>query len=380
MPVSRRWDLLNTSFLLGTLGLALVLVPLEFVHSLRHWGAWVVFLTMLVAIGMSITCGYHRLFSHRAYQAPWPVRLVLLCLGAAAFENSALVWASDHRIHHQNVDRETDPYNSRKGFWYAHWVWVMEARTQAIVGVGDLEKDPLIRWQHRNHFLIGACAAAALPVLAGILTHNLAGCLIIGLLLRIVVTHHTTFFINSAAHFFGTQPYSDANSARDNAFLAPLTYGEGYHNYHHTWQWDYRNGVQWYQWDPAKWMIKTLSWAGLASGLRQVPDSVIRRARILMEEKVLLASLADASPQAVALLNPRVVGARLRLDQALQALQEQREAWDRRKTEWKAQRAEAWSARKAEWKQTMAQRRREFNLAWGDWKAARLEVRRAAFV
>jgi stearoyl-CoA desaturase (delta-9 desaturase) len=371
---------LNTSFLLGTLGLALVLVPLEFVHSLRHWGAWVVFLTMLVAIGMSITCGYHRLFSHRAYQAPWPVRLVLLCLGAAAFENSALVWASDHRIHHQNVDRETDPYNSRKGFWYAHWVWVMEARTQAIVGVGDLEKDPLIRWQHRNHFLIGACAAAALPVLAGILTHNLAGCLIIGLLLRIVVTHHTTFFINSAAHFFGTQPYSDANSARDNAFLAPLTYGEGYHNYHHTWQWDYRNGVQWYQWDPAKWMIKTLSWAGLASGLRQVPDSVIRRARILMEEKVLLASLADASPQAVALLNPRVVGARLRLDQALQALQEQREAWDRRKTEWKAQRAEAWSARKAEWKQTMAQRRREFNLAWGDWKAARLEVRRAAFV
>ncbi len=101
MPISRRWSLLNVSFLLGTLGLALVLVPLTFAHSLRHWGEWVVFLSMVGAIGMSVTCGYHRLFSHRAYQARWPVRLAMLCLGAASFENSALHWASDHRIHHQ---------------------------------------------------------------------------------------------------------------------------------------------------------------------------------------------------------------------------------------------------------------------------------------
>jgi len=380
VPISRRWSPLNTSFLVGTLGLALLLVPLEFAHSLRHWGSWVVFLVMVAAIGMSITCGYHRLFSHRAYQAVWPVRLAMLCLGAASFENSALVWASDHRIHHRSVDRDEDPYNSRKGFWYAHWIWVMEERTQAIVGVADLERDPLVRWQHRHHFLIGACAAAVLPIAAGLLTHNLAGCLVIGLLLRIVVTHHTTFFINSAAHFFGTQPYSDANSARDNAFLAPLTYGEGFHNYHHTWQWDYRNGVKWYQWDPAKWLIRSMSWLGLARGLRMVPGPVIRRARIEMEAKAMMASLAQASPQAVERLNPTVLRARQRLDQALQALQDQREVWDRRKSEWKAHRAEVWQQRKAEWKQAMAQRRAEFRLAWVEWKAARLEVRRAAFV
>jgi len=377
--IKRRWSLLNVVFLLGTLGLSLVLVPLAFVHSLSHWGAWVVFIVMVGAIGMSVTCGYHRLYSHRAYQARWPVRLVLLCLGAASFENSALQWASDHRIHHRHVDQGDDPYNSRKGFWYAHWIWVMEERTQGISGVHDLEQDPLVMWQHRHHFLIGACAASVLPVLVGLLTHNLAGNLIIGLLLRIVVTHHTTFFINSAAHFYGTQPYTDANSARDNAFLAPLTYGEGFHNYHHMWQWDYRNGVKWYQWDPAKWVIKAMSWAGLASGLRAVPDPVIRRARILMEEKALLARLAKAPPLAAEALNTRVVRARLRLDLALQALQEHREAWDRRKGESKAQRREAWVQLKAEWKEAMEQRRREFRLAWHEWKATRLEVRRMAF-
>jgi stearoyl-CoA desaturase (delta-9 desaturase) len=359
--------------------LALVLVPLEFSHSLRHWGEWVVFLTMVGTIGMSVTCGYHRLFSHRAYQARWPVRLFLLCFGAASFENSALQWASDHRIHHRHVDQGDDPYNSRKGFWYAHWIWVMEERTQAIAGVGDLEKDPLVRWQHRHPFLIGACAATLPPLLVGICTHNIVGCLIIGLVLRIVVTHHTTFFINSAAHFYGTQPYTDANSARDNAFLAPLTYGEGYHNYHHMWQWDYRNGVKWYQWDPAKWAIKFMSWTGLASGLRAVPDPVIRRARILMEEKALLARLAKVPPQAAERLNTRVMDARRRLDQALQALQEHRETWDRRKADWKAHRQEAWAQRKAEWQAAMAQRQGEFRLAWLEWKAARVEVRRLAF-
>jgi stearoyl-CoA desaturase (delta-9 desaturase) len=380
VQTKRRWSLLNVPFLVGTLALAAVLVPLEFAHSLRHWSEWVVFLAMIAVVGMSITCGYHRLFSHRAYQAAWPVRLFLLCFGAASFENSVLHWASDHRVHHQHVDQEQDPYNSRKGFWYAHWIWVMEERTQAITGVGDLEKDPLVRWQHRHHFLIGACAAALPPLAVGILTHNIAGNLIIGLLLRIVVTHHTTFFINSAAHFFGTQPYSDANSARDNAFLAPLTYGEGFHNYHHTWQWDYRNGVKWYQWDPAKWAIKTLSWLGLAKGLRVVPQAVIRRARIQMEEKVLLARLAEVPAQAADPLNSRVVTARQRLDRALAAVQEHREVWDRRKAEWKAHQAEVWQQRKAEWKAAMTQRRAETRLAWGEWKAARLEVRRLAFV
>jgi hypothetical protein len=110
-----------------------------------------------------------------------------------------------------------------------------------------------------------------------------------------------------------------------------------------------------------------------------VPGPVIRRARIQMEEKALLARLAKAPPQAAEALNTRVVRARQRLDLALEAIQEQREAWDRRKAERKAHRQEAWTQRKAEWRAAMAQRQREFKLAWVEWKAARLEVRRMAF-
>jgi stearoyl-CoA desaturase (delta-9 desaturase) len=375
----RRWNTLNTPFLIGTLGLALVLVPLEFAHSFRHWSEWAVFLAMVALVGLSITCGYHRLFSHRAYQAAWPVRLFFLVLGAASFENSVLHWASDHRVHHRHVDQEQDPYNSRKGFWYAHWIWIMEDKENAIDGVADLQRDPLVMWQHRHYLLIGACAAGLLPVAVGLATGNLWGHLVIGVLLRIVVTHHTTFFINSAAHFFGTQPYTDANSARDNALLAPFTYGEGFHNYHHMWQWDYRNGVRWYQWDPAKWLIKALSWLGLARGLRSVPDPVIHQARLRMEEKAMLARLAKAAPQQAELLNGRVAAARQRLDRALEALQQHREAWEARKAEWKAQKLETLRGRRAEWREALRQHRRELRLAWEEWRATRLAVRRLAF-
>ncbi len=353
----------------------MVLVPLEFAHSRVHWGEWVMLLVMVFSIGMGVTAGYHRLFSHRAYQASWPVRFVLLCLAAASFQNSVLQWSSSHRIHHRHVDQDDDPYNATRGFWYAHWIWVMEAGATPIQGVADLEKDPLLRWQHRNHFLIGA-VVSLIPAVVGLIQHNLVGYLIIAVLLRIVVTHHTTFFINSAAHFFGTRPYTDANSARDNAFLAPFTYGEGYHNYHHMWQWDYRNGVKWWQFDPTKWLIFTMAVVGLARGLRRVPDAAIRRARFAMEEKTLLAKLARSSRRAEA-LDQRIMAARASLDQALARVQEQAEAWEARKTEWKAQKREAWKARKAEWKAGMAQHRSEVRVALAEWKAARMEARKA---
>jgi stearoyl-CoA desaturase (delta-9 desaturase) len=160
----------------------------------------------------------------------------------------------------------------------------MEGAVRPLTGVGDLQRDPLVRWQHRYHFWIGATVALA-PVYVGLATGDVWGQAVMGVLLRIVLTHHSTFLINSAAHFFGSQPYSDASSARDNGFLAPLTFGEGYHNFHHMWQWDYRNAPHWYQWDPGKWLIAAFAWLGLARDLRRVSGAEIRRARVAMEAK-----------------------------------------------------------------------------------------------
>jgi stearoyl-CoA desaturase (delta-9 desaturase) len=101
--------------------------------------------------------------------------------------------------------------------------------------------------------------------------------------LRLVVSHHLTFLINSWAHAFGRQPYSDEHSARDNGWLAFLTYGEGYHNFHHQFAHDYRNGIRWWHWDPSKWIICSLSWVGLTKRLRRTPAVVIQRARLAMQ-------------------------------------------------------------------------------------------------
>ena len=379
MASAPRWNLLNTLFLLGTLALALVAVPWRLATAGLRWSEALVCLGMVFAIGTAISGGYHRLFSHRAYRASWPIRLLFLCLGAAAFENSALKWSSDHRVHHRHVDTDQDPYSIQRGFWYAHWTWVMEAKALPLAGVADLERDPLVRWQHRHHFLIGA-AVATIPLWVGLATGNLVGHLVFGVILRIVLTHHTTFFINSAAHAFGTRPYTDANSARDNWLLAPLTYGEGYHNFHHLWQWDYRNGALWYQWDSTKWLLNVLAWVGLVGQFRRVPEAVMTRARLAMEEKRLRERLVLASPGVATPMHARLAEARLRLDGALAGLQERKEAWQARKAEWKAKghaRADAWREARREWKASLAQQQAELKEAWREWKAARLAVRSA---
>jgi len=369
MALAKRWNLLNTLFLTGTLALALVLVPWRLATSGLRWSEALVFVLMTSAVGTAISGGYHRLFSHRAYRASWPVRLLFLCFGAAAFENSALKWSSDHRVHHRHVDTEQDPYAIFKGFWYAHWTWVMEAKGLPITGVADLEKDPLVRWQHRHHFLIGA-VVASLPLWIGLATGNVVGHLVFGVALRIVMTHHTTFFINSAAHMFGSRPYTDANTARDNWLLAPLTYGEGYHNFHHLW----------YQWDPTKWLLNVLAWFGLVGGFRRVSRAAMTRARLHMEEKRLRERLALASPGSAHPMRERLAAARLKLDAALAALHERHVAWGLKKAEWRAKglaKAEAWREAKAEWKAALAVHRVELRTAWAEWRAARLEVRTA---
>ncbi|MBI1753351.1 MAG: acyl-CoA desaturase [Acidobacteria bacterium] len=369
-------SLLNTLFLWGTLVLALILVPLKLARQGLSWSEAGMFGLMYVLIGLSITVGYHRLFSHRAYRAAWQLRLAFLVFGAAAFENSALWWSSDHRQHHRFVDDpKGDPYAISKGFWYAHWVWVMEGVVRPLEAVEDLQKDPLVRWQHRYHFWIGA-AVALIPVYVGIATGNIWGHAVIGLLLRIVVTHHSTFLINSAAHRWGSQPYSDANSSRDNALLAPLTFGEGYHNFHHKWQWDYRNSARWYQWDPGKWLITLFAWTGLARDLRRVPETQIHHARLDMEAKRLTAVLATA-PVLQEGLRDRLGLAKARIEEALGAFQSRREAWEALRAEWTAKgqaRGSAWQALRDQWKSEQSRCRQELRAAWADWKAAKGQV------
>jgi len=240
--------------------------------------------------GLSITGGYHRLWSHRTYKAHWSVRVIYALGGAFALQNSAIHWSSDHRRHHKHVDHdEKDPYSATKGFWYSHIGWMLREYQQNIYSdysnVRDLEKDKVAVWQHKYYAQLAALMNIGLPLLVGFLYGDVWASLLLLGVLRLVLSHHFTFFINSWAHIFGSQPYTDRNTARDNALLAIFTHGEGYHNYHHIFETDYRNGIKWYQYDPTKWLINMLAWCGLASDLRVVPESKIEQAKLKMELK-----------------------------------------------------------------------------------------------
>lgn len=119
-------------------------------------------------------------------------------------------------------------------------------------------------WQHKHYVLLALLTNFGIPIALGLLYGDLIGFVLVVGALRLVLSHHTTFFINSLAHIWGTQPYTSKNTARDNGILAFFTFGEGYHNFHHIFEHDYRNGIRWWQFDPTKWLIRGSASIGLA--------------------------------------------------------------------------------------------------------------------
>ncbi len=280
-----EWE--NAIFFALTNAAAITLVPFWGVTQGYSGWAWLFFAVLLVLGGMSITVGYHRLWAHRTFKARAPVRLVLAIFGAMALQNSILNWAARHRVHHRFVDDvDRDPHSIKSGFWHAHIGWMLRAwpTTQADYSrVRDLEKDPIVNWQHRHYWTLVWVTNLGLPLVLGFVFGDLIGILLLAGVLRLVLSHHFTFFINSLAHMWGRRPYSEDSTAVDNGIVALLTWGEGYHNYHHAFQADYRNGVRWWHYDPSKWLINLFAWIGLAYDRRRTPNFKIQRARLQME-------------------------------------------------------------------------------------------------
>lgn len=353
----------NSSFLIGTLLITLTAVPLYLWQFGLSWFQAGLFVLFFIATGLSITLGYHRLFSHLTFQAGWPVRLGTLLFGAAAFENSVLAWAADHRRHHKFVDHDDDPYNINKGFFHAHVGWIMKkSEPTPLEGVKDLQQDPLIRWQHKNYVLIAILMCFGLPALLGGLWDGwrgaLGGFLIAGVA-RVVFVNHMTFFINSWSHTWGRQPYSNRCTARDNGVLAWLTFGEGYHNFHHAFQHDYRNGVKPWQFDPTKWSIWLLHKLGLARELRRVPDETILLAEIAERQRLMAEKLQTTS-------KPVCQSIRQALHTAQERLHHASENWEQRKAAYRR----AAEAKISASREKLAELQREFREATERLRAA----------
>lgn len=276
-------------FIVGYHLLLLILLPLYIEHF--TWSSLIFWAIGYFLGGVSITAGYHRLFSHKAYQAhPWLERIVLF-LATLAFQASALVWCHDHRLHHKHVDTDEDPYSIKKGFWYAHVGWIFaNKRAFNPKVVRDLEKNPRVMFQKRHMVTLSILSNAAIFGIACCFIHPWAA-LYAAVLLRIFTIHHSTWFINSLAHTWGARTYARELTAVDNAILAVLTFGEGYHNYHHAFASDYRNGIRWYHYDVTKWIIWASSKLGLARQLRATSDLRIRRQLVQKDKELILGAI-----------------------------------------------------------------------------------------
>lgn len=337
--------------LVGILGTALAISLEGF-----SWGMFFFGLVFAAATNLSITTGYHRLFSHRSYDAHPFVKWVLVFIGTSAWQSSVLKWCSDHRVHHSEVDTDDDPYSINKGFWYAHLGWMFHKDPPDYkINAPDLEKDPVLRFQHKHYIWLAIAIGFLLPFFIGAaFGYPLTGLFMVGAL-RIGLTQQSTFFVNSLCHTLGKRPYCNKISARDSLFVSFLTHGEGYHNFHHKFQFDYRNGIRWWQWDPTKWTINTLSYMGLAKKLRTVSQTEILKARLAMET-IQLTSRGHSYEKLEA-LREQVLKAQTQLKHLL-------EEYKRMKSEWRTYGRERLEALKAE----IAMAKLELQYALKKWK------------
>ncbi len=319
-----------------TLTVALICVPWWGITHGFKGATWALFGFFLVANGMSITGGYHRLWAHRAYDAHVVLRIFYLIFGTMALQNSVLLWCSGHRRHHLNVDdNELDPYSVGRGFWFSHIGWMLRDYPSGVpdfANVADLKRDPLLVFQHRHYALLTTITNFGFSLGAGWLVGDVWGTFFLAGVARLVLSHHFTFFINSLAHMWGSRPYTDDNTARDNPILALVTHGEGYHNFHHIFAHDYRNGVRWWQWDPTKWLIASLQWVGLTRRLKRTPAFQIHRALLAMQFRRAQAKLAKLPETARA--PSHIDQLRHRIAQEYEAFAAAVSDWTRLKEQW----------------------------------------------
>nr|XP_018907804.1 PREDICTED: acyl-CoA Delta(11) desaturase-like [Bemisia tabaci] len=252
--------------------------------------ATVIWAALLGSLSLiAVTAGAHRLWSHRAYKARWPLRLTMAVFQTVAVQYSVLNWVRDHRVHHKFVDTDADPHNSRRGFFFSHIGWVLVLPHPAVqekksrIDTRDVESDWVVSAQYKYYLPLSVLLGYIVPTLVpwyfwseGLWTSH-----IVAAQLRHVLTSHGTFLINSAAHMWGTRPYDKNINPTENMLVSVASMGEGWHNYHHTFPWDYKNAELWdYKVNLATAWVDLFAWLGQVYERKTVnPEMVAKRAR-----------------------------------------------------------------------------------------------------
>jgi stearoyl-CoA desaturase (delta-9 desaturase) len=291
-PISLGTRVLTLIVILGPLlGLVAGMVSL--------WGrgfGWVelgLVVGMYLASGLGITVGFHRLFTHRAFETYPAVQFILAALGTMAVQAPLLKWVAMHRLHHQHSDHDGDPHSPYsqgsglrglvQGFWHSHIGWVFKPEATGLAHyVKDLAQNRAVRWAQSLMPLWIAASLLIPAVLGGVLTATWMGAvfgLIWGGLARIFLVHHVTWSVNSVCHLWGRRPYRVADQSRNNVLFGILALGEGWHNNHHAFPTSARHGLEWWQLDVSWWVIRGMALVGLAWKVKLPGEQVRASAR-----------------------------------------------------------------------------------------------------
>ncbi len=241
------------------------------------WATVCVAFVEFSVITVAITVVAHRLYSHEAFKMVMWLQYVFAAVLPAAFQGFTDWWAALHRRHHGSSDGPNDPYSALHGFWWAHIRWMWHDRKELTTKEArSLVQNPALAWQRRNYAVLAVTVSFVFPtIICGLWGDWLGGLLVAGFL-RLFVQYQLTWSINSVAHTFGARRYAPVGSARTSVPLAILTGGEAFHHEHHLAPHDYRLGRRWYDPDPGKWLIWTLSLFGLTYDLVRAPEEAVR--------------------------------------------------------------------------------------------------------
>jgi stearoyl-CoA desaturase (delta-9 desaturase) len=248
-----------------------------------HWVDLALLLGMYALTAIGITVGYHRLFTHRAFETRPAVKFILAVLGSMAVEGPLLKWVAVHRRHHQHSDKAEDPHSPHveehgflgvlRGFWHAHMGWFFQPDPPELPRyVKDLRESRGLRIASALFPLWAILSLLVPAALGGLLMRSWIGVvtgLLWGGLARIFLVHHVTWSINSICHLWGSRPFRTSDESRNNFIFGALGFGEGWHNNHHAFPTSARLGLRWWQLDLGYWLICILAWLGLASGVRK---------------------------------------------------------------------------------------------------------------
>ncbi|XP_060710338.1 acyl-CoA desaturase-like [Hemiscyllium ocellatum] len=242
---------------------------------------WAAFCFLLSALG--VTAGAHRLWSHRSYTATTPLRVFLAIANSMAFQNHIYEWARDHRVHHKFSETDADPHNATRGFFFSHVGWLMVRKHPDVIEKGskldlsDLKADPVVMFQKKYYkpSVVLMCFFIPTVVPWYFWGESLWNAYFIAAILRYTLVLNATWLVNSAAHMFGNRPYDRWINPRENRFVAFGAIGEGFHNYHHTFPYDYSTSEYGWRGNITTCFIDAVCWLGLASNCKRVSKEAI---------------------------------------------------------------------------------------------------------